>query len=144
MNTYEYLNQLRQIDYKIKNAKSELERLETLATTASAIDYTRESIQNGKAEQEPAFVRTLDQIADKVARLDEMLTSYECIREKIYNQVNNLPNAQQSRVLYLRFFEFKTLEKISCELNYSFYGVRAIYRGGLRSFRRIYGEEFEE
>ena len=62
MNVYEYLQQIRQIDYKVKNVKSEYDRLMVLATSASAIDYSVDRVQNGKTEKEPSFVKTLDQV----------------------------------------------------------------------------------
>ena len=113
-----------------------------LATTAGAIDYTRESIQNGKTEKEPAFVKVLDQIDERRTELFELIQNYEALRSKIYRQIETLP-AEQAKVLYKRYFEYKKLERVAIDINYSFYGTRSIFRAGIRNFNKMYWREFD-
>lgn len=144
MNIYEYLQQIRQLDYKVKNAKSEYDRLMILATSAGAIDYSVDRVQNGKTEKEPTFVKTLDQLADQRRELELMMIHYNNIRNRIYLQIDSLPSATQARVLYLHYFEYKPLDRCAYEMNYSFGGVKKIFRAAIRNLRNKYREEIEE
>lgn len=143
MTTYDYLIQIQTIRSKIRTIEREIKHLSEVAESASAIDYTRESIQNGKADKEPTFVRVLDQVEEQKNKYLEMIISYNAIREKIFAQVNALPDENQARVLYKRFFENKKLEEIARETNYSIWRIRDFYRAGKREFRRRYSEEFD-
>lgn len=141
MNVYEYLGQIRRTEYRVKNAEREIERLKTLAQSAGAMDYSVEIVQNGKATQEPSFVHTLEQLNDKMEKLQKVIADYNDLRSKIFEQIDAL-TPLQSRVLYLKFFEYKNIDKIARDINYSYYGARAVFRGAIRAFQNKYGEEF--
>lgn len=143
MNVYEYFQNIRKLDMKIRSANNEIERLNTLISSASAIDYSVERVQNGKTEKEPSFVYTLDQIEENRAKLSAMILRYENYRNDAFTRLDILtPN--QSRVLYLRYFEYKSLERVSREMHYSFNGCRKIFRSAIKKFAEVYGEEFED
>lgn len=142
MNVYDYFRLIRKNDYKVKNAKAEFQRLMDLAQSVNAVDYSADRVQNGKTNQEPAFVHVIDQIDDKQRALAELISKYNQFRDLVFSQVESLEPVQ-ARVLYLRYFEFKSLEKISVEMHYSYYGTRSIYRGAIRAFKAKFGEEYE-
>lgn len=143
MNVYEYLNQLRNYQYKVENARSEIKRLESLATSVGAIDYSRESIQNGRTEREPSYVYTLEQISEHREKLVALVKEYDELRHTVYLQIEELEDGLQAKVLYLRYLEFKNLKReIPRIISYSQAGTRNIYRAGIRNFKRIHGEEF--
>lgn len=142
MNVYDYLNQIRKLDYKVKNAEAEIDRLRTLATSAGAMDYSVDIVQNAKATQEPSFVHTVEQIDGQLEKLQKIISDYNDLRTDIYNQINSLTPIY-ARVLYLKYFEFKNWEKISKDINYSYSGVRYLFRGAIREFRERYGECYD-
>lgn len=141
MNVYEYFQNIRRLDYKIKSANSEIERLTELITSASAVDYEVERVQNGKTEKEPAFVHTLDQIDEHRQKLSQMILQYEKYRNKAFERLDVL-TPMQSRVLYLRYFKYLSLEDVANEINYSFFGCRYIYRAAIKKFKEVYGNEY--
>lgn len=141
MNVYEYFHQIRKLDFKVKNAQAELERLQVLSESVNAVDYSVDRVQNEKANKEPAFVYVLDQIDSMSHRLAELIAQYNDLRDLIFTQIESLDSVQ-ARILYLRYFEFMSLERVSCEMNYSYYGTRSIYRAAIRKFKALYGEEF--
>ena len=73
-----------------------------------------------------------------------MMLHYNNIRNRIYMQIDSLPSATQARVLYLHYFEYKPIEKVAIEMNYSFGGVKKIFRAAIRNFRNMYRDEIEE
>lgn len=144
MNVYEYLRQIKKYDYRIKCAKEEIERLSQLATTASAVDYSVERVQNGKTEQEPSFINALDKLDAARKKFDNLVTEYTRLRDHIYDEVDSLPDALQSRVLFLHYFEFKGMHQVAKETNYSYNWIRIVFTNAIKSFQNMYGEEFEE
>lgn len=144
MNVYEYLRLIKKYDYRVKCAQEEIERLSQLATTASAVDYSVERVQNGKANQEPSFVNTLDKLTEARKKFDELIKEYMRLRDHIYEQVSEMPDALQARVIYLHYFEFMNLYQVAKDTNYSYNWIRIVFTNGIKSFTKLHGEEFEE
>lgn len=143
MNVYEYFQNIRRMDMKIQNANNEIKRLTDMMSGIGAVDYARESIQNGKTEKEPSFVYKIEQIDEHRRALEQMVERYENYRQKAFERLDILTPIE-SRVLYLRYFEYKNLEAVAAELNYSFFGVRHIYRSAIKRIREHYGEYYGE
>lgn len=144
MNVYEYLRQIKKYDYRVKSAQEEIERLSQLATTASAVDYSTERVQNGKAEQEPSFVNALEKLTEARQKFDQLINEYTRLCNHIYDQINDMPDALQARVLYLHYFKYMNVYKIADETNFSYNWIRKVFMHGIKSFKSLYGEEFEE
>lgn len=141
MNVYEYFQNIKKLDYKMRNIRAEMNRLEELSVSAGAVDYSTERVQSGKAEQTPTFVHNLEQMAEQRQRLLETAYKYESYRNLAFERLDVL-EPLEARILYMRYFEYKNLETVADELNYSFFGVRYNYRSAIRKFKEHYGEEF--
>lgn len=134
MTAIEYLLEVRAMDYRIQNLSDEIKEVISLSQRAGALDYSREHVDGGSETKEPAFLKALDRAESKHEHYLELLKEYEKFRKEAFDNIHKLSDALDTRILYGKFFQYKTLETISRELYYSFDTVRYHYRKGLREF----------
>lgn len=141
MDTKQYLNQISRLDLMIKNKISELKDLREMIYGLSAVS-NEERVQTS-----PNF----DKIGTSLSKLDTLERDVDFLvdefvdkRTKIINQIDNMGNECSYNVLFSRYVQKKTFEKISTEMNYSFKQTMRIHRKALREFEEKYGKEYLE
>ena len=138
MDSLTYFLEVRNKYYKMKIVEDEIKELEDLSRRAGAMDYSKEYVQTGEEIKEPAFVKALDKVDEKVLKYRKLLEEYTDYRseanDRLYKHIKDGLNAQ---ILYLKFFKFMTLEQISRRVHLSFEAVRARYRRTMRECDRI-------
>lgn len=134
MTALEYLLEVRAMDYRLQNLEDEIKELISISQRAGAMDYSKEFLDGGEAVKEPAFLKALDKVEDKNEHYQELIDEYKGYRKEAYDKVQKLSDPIDARVLYLKFFQYKTFETIAKELNYSFGAVRHHYYDGLKEF----------
>lgn len=134
MTAIEYLLEVRAMDYRIQTISDEIKELIAISQRAGAMDYSKEFLDGGEAVKEPAFVKALDKAEDKSVHYKELMDEYETYRQEAFEKIQLLSDALDSRVLYLKFFQYKTFETIAKEIKYSFGAVRYHYYKGLNEF----------
>lgn len=141
MDTKQYLNQISRLDLMIKNKISELNNLREMIYGLSAVS-NEERVQTS-----PNF----DKIGTAVSKLDTLERDVDSLvdefvdkRTKIINQIDSMENECSYNVLFSRYVQKKTFEKISTEMNYSFKQTMRIHGKALREFEEKYGKEYLE
>lgn len=135
MTTYDYLNQSRKLYDKIERKKQEIAEYHDTIQRIKAIT-NEERVQSSPMP---------DKIGSSIAKLiemenevDKIVEKYIDTTEKIARQIDDLPNEQQSKVLYYYFIKRLSVEQINDELQLS---VRHIYRtrrNGMIAFEKQY------
>ena len=141
MDTKQYLNQISRLDLMIKNKISELSNLREMIYGLSAIS-NEERVQTS-----PNF----DKIGTAVSKLDALERDVDSLvdefvdkRTKIISQIDSMENECSYNVLFSRYVQKKTFEKISTEMNYSFKQTMRIHGKALKEFEEKYGKEYLE
>lgn len=141
MDTKQYLNQISRLDLMIKNKISELNNLREMIYGLSAVS-NEERVQTS-----PNF----DKIGTAVSKLDTLERDVDSLvdefvdkRTKIINQIDSMENECSYNVLFSRYVQKKTFEKISTEMNYSFKQTMRIHGKALKEFEEKYGKEYLE
>lgn len=141
MDTKQYLNQISRLDLMIKNKISELNNLREMIYGLSAVS-NEERVQTS-----PNF----DKIGTAVSKLDTLERDVDSLvdefvdkRTKIINQIDRMENECSYNVLFSRYVQKKTFEKISTEMNYSFKQTMRIHGKALKEFEEKYGKEYLE
>lgn len=141
MTTKEYLGQISRFNRMINNKLVEIAQLKELACSISAIQ-TGERVQT---------TPNYDKIGTAYAKIDEMerkldklIDTYVDKKNHIISQIDGVEDEMLYNILFARYIERKTFEKIATELEYSWRQIIRLHGKALKQFENQYGEEYLE
>lgn len=139
MKTKDYLSQVSRLNKMINNKLSEISQLRELSVSISAIG------NDEKVQTSPNF----DKIGTAIAKIDElennldkMIDEYLVKREMIIAQIDTMEEESVYQILFSRYIEKKTFEKIATEMEYSWRQIVRLHGKALQQFEKKYGEEY--
>lgn len=138
MTTRQYLKQLKKFDTVIAQKKNELQKNRKCADAIRSIDISREHIDGGRIVNNARFVDTLAQIDELENEIVDEINRYVKYQHNIINQIQELPNALHIEILYKHYVEYKRLETISAEMNYSYQYILELHGAALKKFSETY------
>lgn len=137
METKQYLGQISRLDRMIKNKISEISQLRELSMSISAITIEE------KVQTSPNF----DKIGNSCCRISEMeeklnnlIDEYVKKKNEIISQIENIEDEISYEILFARYIEKKTFERIATDINYSFRNTTRLHGKALRIFEEKYGK----
>ena len=140
MDTKQYLSQISRLDRMIKNKMTELAQYKDLAYGLSAI--TNEERVNSS----PDF----DKMSGKVAKIiemeqkiDSLIDEYVDKKNLIVSQIDSMENETYYEILFARYIEKKTFERIADEIGYSFRNTTRLHGKALVEFEKKYGKSYK-
>ena len=131
-NPKEYLWQLRRLELCIEQRQEELNRLRELIG-CHAIDYGERVQTSPSADGIPNEVIKRAELEADISRKIE---KYLQLKHKIINEVQSLDNAVYVNILYKRYVEYKSLEEIAVEMNYSYIHIKRLHGYALLEFKK--------
>lgn len=141
MTTKDYLNQIGRLNRMINNKLVEIAQLKELACSISAIQ-TGERVQT---------TPNYDKIGTAYAKIDEMerkldklIDTYVDKKNHIIGQIDGVEDEMLYNILFARYIERKTFEKIATELEYSWRQIIRLHGKALKQFENQYGKEYLE
>lgn len=139
LETKAYLSQISKFDLMIKNKISELATLREMCYGLTAI----------KNEERVQTTPNFDKIGTAVAKLDELerktndlMVVYVNKRNKITDQIDAMDDKVIYGILFARYIENKTFERIAADMNYSFRQITRLHAKALIEFEKLYGHEY--
>jgi hypothetical protein len=137
MTAREYLQQLQKLNMLINQKTNELEDLHALSTSVSGVDYSKDRVQTSTSADAP-FVKIINKIITIDEEVKEEIDSLARKKHKIINQIQALNNPKYIEILYKHYVEFKRLEVVAVEMNYSIRNIYFIHRKALQIFQSKY------
>lgn len=132
-NPKEYLRSLKALDTYIKQKEEELIKLKDTADSIS-IDYSSERVQTSMSSDDiPDLVSKIIDLEKEIYRQIELFLD---TRHRIIDEIQKLQNDAYIRILYKRYVEYKPLEQIAVEMNYSYRQIRRLHGYALQEFKR--------
>lgn len=131
-NSKKYLNRLKALDTCIKQKQEELVQLRSLAQSVT-IDVKAETVQTN-----PNYDRLSETVVKIVCLEDEVCTEIEGFaqkKHKIINEIQSLDDDTYISILFKKYVEYKTLEQIAFEINYSYDHTKHLHSFALKSFQ---------
>ena len=139
MTTKEYLCQISRLDRMINNKLSEISQLRELAMSISAI----------KNEERVQTTPNFDKIGTAYCKieameekLDKLIDEFVDKKNLIISQIDKIENETYYEILFARYIEKKTFEKIADEMNYSFRNTTRLHGRALREFEMKFGKTY--
>ena len=139
MTTKEYLNQISRLNRMINNKLSELAELKELSKSISAVS-NKERVQTSMERDK--IGNTLSKIDEMEREIDKMIDSYSDKRTHIIGQIDSMEDENSYDILFSRYIEKKTFEKIADTKKYSFRQIIRLHGIALKQFEEKYGSEY--
>lgn len=137
MKAKEYLQQLQRLDTVINQKIKELGDLRLKSQSAGSIDYSKERVQTSPSGDAP-FVKLIGRIIDLEAEINAEIDAFVDDKHKIINQIQGLKNSKYIEILYKHYVEFKRLEVVAVEMNFTYRYVVELHGYALKDFQTTY------
>lgn len=134
MQAKQYLKELRRLDTCINQQLQEKAALYTSTIGAARTDKDRVQT-SGSGDMMPELIQRL---LDLEAEIDKEIDNFADQKRKMIRQIQDLRNETYVSLLYKRYVEFKTLEEISVEMNYTYQYTRRMHGYALAEFQRVH------
>ena len=136
MDTKQYLQQISRLDRMINNKLAEISQLRELAMSVSAV----------KNEERVQTTPNFDKIGTTYCKIEEMeeklyilIDEFVDKKNLIISQIDKIENETYYEILFARYIEKKTFEKIADEMTYSWRQVIRLHGRALQEFEKKYG-----
>jgi hypothetical protein len=134
METKQYLNQIGRLDRMIKNKMSELAQYKELAYGLSAV---------ANEEKVKSSTSSFDKIGIKIAKIVEMeekinnlIDEYVDLKEEALKTINMISNIRYRKILYKKYFKYKSIYVIAKELGMTDRGCKKAHKRALEEFAK--------
>lgn len=140
MDTKTYLQQISRLDRMINNKLSEIQQFRELARSVSAVKNEE------RVKTSPNFDKigtAYCKIEEMEEKLDKLIDEYVDKKNLIISQIDGIENETYYEILFARYIEKKTFEKIADEMTYSFRNVTRLHGRALQEFEKKYGNLYK-
>lgn len=127
----EQLEQVKKLDYEI-NLK--LLRLQSLKELATSIGVNLKEVVVQSSGQKDKVSSCVVRIIELEEEINKLTDHFVYTKENILSEMENVLgiHSNEYRVLYMRFFEYKTRARVAVELGYNVESIRLITNKGLK------------
>lgn len=128
----EYLRQIRLFDICIRQKEAELAAMRSELENMSAA-VTGERVQTSVNDKMSEKVSHIVDLENQIIQDKEKFLR---MKDRIINEIQSLDNSVYVDILYKRYVEYKQLEEIAVEMNYSYRQVLRLHGFALQEFKR--------
>ena len=134
MQAKEFLNKIRHIDMMID---CKLEQTSNLRSRLTSINVSMgERVQSSLDPEK--FTNTISKIVELEKEINDDIDKLVDLKSIARKAIESLDNDIEKMVLYKRYFENKTFEQISVELNYSWRRIHQFHGDALKKLERCH------
>ena len=136
MKSKEYLQQLKLLDMKIDQKLKQKEDLRQITQATGALDYSKDRVQTSPSGD--SLSNAVIKYLSLEEEIDRQIDQFVDLKNQIINQIQGLKDVNYVQVLFKRYVEYKKLEVIAVEMDYTYPYVRALHGYALQEFERTY------
>ena len=134
MQVKEFLNKIRHIDMMIDCKCDQIKGLRNRLTSISC--PMGEKVQSTKDPDK--FTDPISKIVELEQEINEDIDKLIDLKRVARQMIEQLDNEVEKIVLYKRYFENKTFEQISVEMNYSWRRINQVHGDALKKLERLH------
>lgn len=141
LETKQYLGQISRLDRMIKNKMTELSQYKDLIYGLSGV------VNEERVQKSPDFDKMTGKVAKVLkieSKIDELIDEYVDKKNLIISQIDSIENETYYEILFARYIEKKTFEKIADEMMYSWRQIIRLHGKALQEFEKIYGKTYKK
>ena len=137
MQAKEFLNKIRYIDMTI-DCKCEL--IQELRSRIVSIGSPNLGDKVQSSLDPDKFTNTISKIIELENEINADIDTLVDLKREARQLIEKLDDNVEKLILYKRYFENKTFEQISVELNYSWRHIHRLHSSALQNFAKIYNK----
>jgi hypothetical protein len=125
----------------IKNKMTELSQYRDLIYGLSAV------VNEERVQTSPDFDKMsgkVDKILKMESKIDNLIDEYVDKKNLIISQIDSMENEIYYQILFARYIEKKTFEKIADEMSYSWRQIIRLHGVALQEFEKKYGKTYKK
>ena len=130
----EYLNQVRNLETKMKILKEEIDTLREMVVSTGAVQQQERVMSSGAQDR---MAETICKINEKEEEWNELMREFALTRAEVIISIQKLNNSDYEQILYKRYCQSKKWEEIALELNYSYQWVCTLHGRALLEIEKI-------
>lgn len=134
MKAKEYLQQLQRLDTMINQKIKELGDLRLMSQSVGGIDYSKECVQSSHSRDAP-FVKPVLRMIELEQEINAEIDRFADEKHEIINQIQALQNPKHIDILYKHYVEFKRLEIVAVEMNFTYQYIVELHGTALKEFQ---------
>ncbi|MEY8321976.1 hypothetical protein AAK894_13045 [Lachnospiraceae bacterium 46-61] len=135
MKAKEYLLQLQKMDIAINQNIAWLYELKNTRKELKGVNYTSQKVKASRSNCAD-FEKTILIIMDMEQNINDSIDKFVDQKNEIIKQIQSLDNHKYMQLLYKRYVEYKSLEVIAVEMNYTYPYTRKLHRYALQKFEK--------
>lgn len=135
MKAKEYLKQIEKLDKCINQRQIECDSYRLLAEATGGIQYgdrVQTSPQGDTLEKKVVRYVQLEQ------DINDMIDRFVDLKHKIIDEIQGLSEVKHIDILFKKYVQYKSLEQIAVEMNYTYQYVRELHGYALQEFSTTY------
>lgn len=136
MTAKEYLEQVKQMDLKIRQMQEKLDAMKEKATSIASNSQYGVKVKSGSNIDRTGQLAA--SIADLDSEIQRMKIEQALKKHEIIEKIQGLDDARHTSILYARYTELKLHKDIAKELDYSFRSIFHIHKNALDAFEEQY------
>lgn len=129
-----FLQQVELCDSHINRKLAELAQLKELATKVTST-WKQDVVSGGGSQDKLGDI--VAKIVDTEAAIDQAIDDFVDKKNAVNSVIEQINNADYVSVLYKRYFEYKTWERIACEMNFTYQWVCKLHGRALQAVENI-------
>lgn len=141
MDAKQYLGQISRLDKMIKNKMTELAQYKSLVYGLSAIT------NDERIQSTPDFDKMTGKVVkvmEMEKKIDSLIDEYVDKKSLIISQIDSMENEAHYEILFARYIEKKTFEKIADEMSYSWRQIIRLHGRALQEFDNKYWQFYKD
>ena len=120
MTAKEYLNQVKNLESKMKILKEEIDTLREMVVSTGAIQQGERVLSSGTQDK---MAETICKINEKECEWNDLMREFALARANVIINIQKLNNPEYEQILYKRYCQSKKWEEIALEMNYTYQWV---------------------
>lgn len=134
MTAKEYLNQVRNLESKMKILKEEIDILREMVVSTGAIQQDERVLSSGTQDK---MAETICKINEKECEWNDLMREFALARANVIINIQKLNNPEYEQILYKRYCQSKKWEEIALEMNYTYQWVCKLHGRALLELDKV-------
>ena len=134
MTAKEYLNQVKNLESKMKILKEEIDTLREMVVSTGAIQQGERVLSSGTQDK---MAETICKINEKECEWNDLMREFALARANVIINIQKLHNPEYEQILYKRYCQSKKWEEIALEMNYTYQWVCKLHGRALLELDKV-------
>ena len=137
MKAKDYLQEIQVFFIYIEQKKRQLEEMRRMCTYLRGASIGTGSKNSNTSD---GFTKASDKLLDLELDLTRKIEEYQLMKNERIEMIQSLSKPEYMEVLYKRYVEFKTFERVAYEMNYALNYIFKLHGSAIKEFEKRFSE----